>query len=55
MKNPTCGTSALSLQREFELSLFSRIQPGVFPPTDVLALCLAKKHTAEKHHVLTHR
>jgi len=54
MKNPTCGTWALSLQREFELGLFSRIQPGVFPLTDVLALCLAKKHTAKEHQALTY-
>lgn len=54
MKNSPCETWVLSLQREFKLGLFSRVQPGVFPVTDVLALCLAKKHTVEEQQALSY-
>lgn len=46
-------SGSLSLQRELELGLFSRMQPGAFPLTVVLALCLAKKHAAEEPQALT--
>lgn len=42
-----------SLQREPELGLFSRMQPGAFPLTVVLALCLATEHAAEEPQALT--
>lgn len=47
-------SGSLSLQREPELGLFSGMQPGVFPLTVVLALCLAKKRAAEEPRALTH-
>lgn len=42
-----------SLQREPELGLFSGMQPGAFPLTVVLALCLATEHAAEEPRALT--